>query len=326
MRVDSKIEALRSDPASQRKLRAAVADKQAEWRRRTEVDGVLRDLAKFGRGASLAELPNLRRLTDDHSFAAKWVDEWAMHWTKCLRDNPLASMPMRHHRGDAFSSVQIEASGRAVLSLAVYEQHEQELEPASVILRDIEQHEIILAGSAKGLLHTVSGGQGNIVRWESTPMDWMSGDTITSDAQKSWRHVLQADGQMLVLQLLRGSKGPAPTREYCLKSGALLRQSSGEKSASQHELAMAVLAAMQRKDAAPVIANLSQSGPDHRRWEAVRQALGLDPVTGFDALRKIAESETDSLRDHARIVQAQLTESHPQLAALERKDDALCPA
>ena len=131
---------------------------------------------------------------------------------------------------------------------------------------------------------------------------------------------------MSVLQLQRSAKKPTPTREYCLKTGALLRQTSGEKSSSQQELAMAVLAAMQRRDAAPVIAKLSETGPDHRRWEAVRQSLGLDPVTGFEALQKIARTETDSLHEHARMVQTQLIEAHPQLAALNRQKETQCPA
>ena len=75
-----------------------------------------------------------------------------------------------------------------------------------------------------------------------------------------------------------------------------------------------------------MIAKLSETGPDHRRWEAVRQALGLDPVTGFEALLKIVHSETDSLREHAHMVRAQLIESHPQLAELKHRKDALCPA
>ena len=325
MRIDPKIEALRSNPASQRRLQDAVAEAQADWRRWSEVGGILRDLAKFGQGADLSALRNLWRLTHDHRFAAKWVNAWARHWTRCLAANPLALLPMQQHRSEAFSNVQIEASGRAALSLAVYEERKEELRPNSVVLSDSDQHEIVLAGSAKGLLHTVLAKQDRKVRWQTIPMEWSPGDTIMSVAQKSWRHVIQADGQMLVLQLLRSSREPAPTREFCLNSGALLRQSSGEKDASKHELAMAVLAALQRKDAAPVIANLSVSGPDHRRWEAVRQALGLDPVVGFEALRKIADTKTDPLQGHACIVQAQLVEAYPGLAILERKEEAPCP-
>ena len=326
MRIDPSIEALRSDPASQRRLQDAVAEAQADWRPRADVKAVLNELDRYGQGTEVSELPNLKRLIDDHGFAREWVNAWARHWTRCLAANPLALMPMQHHRAEAFSSIQIAASGRAALSMAVYEQRAKKIEPASVVLSDSDQHEIILTGSATGLFHSVVAVQERKASVASAAMVWTPGDTISSMAQKSSRHVVQAEGQMSVLQLQRRAQKSAPTREYCLKTGALLRQTSGEKSASQHELAMAVLTAMQRRDAAPVIAKLSETGPDHRRWEAIRQSLGLDPVTGFAALQKIARTETDSLREHARMVQAQLIESHPQLAALKHRKDALCPA
>ena len=133
MRIDPTIEALRSDPASQRRLQDAVAEAQADWRARADVKAVLRDLDRFGQGADVSELPNLKRLIDDHGFALEWVSAWAGHWTQCLAANPLALMPMSHHRAEAFSSIQIAASGRAAISLAVYEQRAKAIEPASHI-------------------------------------------------------------------------------------------------------------------------------------------------------------------------------------------------
>lgn len=326
MHVDPKLNALRSDPASQRQLQEQVASAQAQWRGQASVAAVLNELAQYGDGAQLSDLPELSRVIEDAAFASEWIGCWTRHWVQCLKANPLALIPMRHHRSQAFSNLQIEARGRAALSLAVYEKRETKLEPFSVVFSESDQREIVLVGSAQGFTHKIIEDKGNHASIESEARIWSCGDTIITEGRKSWRQIIQADGHMLMLQLTRAAPNPAPTREFCLTSGALLRQSSGEKALSQQELAMAVLGALDRRDAAPVVAELARSGPDHRRWEAVRQTLGLDPVAGFALLQDIADNPADSLCGHARSVRAQLLAEHPQLNATNNSKEALCPA
>ena len=85
---------------------------------------------------------------------------------------------------------------------------------------------------------------------------------------------------------------------------------------------MALLGRMDRADAAPLLAGIAQEqGSDALRWQALREALALDTLAGFQALTAIARSDDDALAPAAGTLRSQLVETYPQLAGVEP-----CPA
>jgi len=129
---------------------------------------------------------------------------------------------------------------------------------------------------------------------------------------------------LVSLRLHRIASMPAPTREYALSSGALLRQSAGEIRASRQEAMLAVLGRMRRADAVPVMAAIAREpGDASLRWQALRECLALDTAAGFSALGDLACAPTDPLAAPAATLRTQLLAAHPELAGLAV---VACPA
>lgn len=149
-----------------------------------------------------------------------------------------------------------------------------------------------------------------------------AGSRLATVGGDSARQIGRVAGRLVILQLTRLPDRPGLTREYAILSGELLMQSSGDKRASQCEMAMAVLGAMDCRDAAGAIEEMARSGPDHLRWEALRHTLALDSRRGMRLAEAIAGEADDPLAESARRLHAQLLAAHPQLADRE----APCPA
>jgi len=76
-----------------------------------------------------------------------------------------------------------------------------------------------------------------------------------------------------------------------------------------------LLGKMGRADAAPLIAGMAlEPGSDGLRWQALRECLGLDTLTGFRTLTEMAGRPDDPLANSAGALRAQLIETYPQLA------------
>ena len=218
--------------------------------------------------------------------------------------------------------MQLASEGGAALSLAVYEEKADFAPPRRAVFSDRELHELVLAGSGEASIHHVLGGQGARVRIESEKRTLGAGSRLATVGGNSARQIGRVAGRLVMLQLTRVPDRPGLTREYAIPSGELLMQSSGDKSASQCEMAMAVLGAMERRDAAGAIADLALSGPDHLRWEALRHTLALDSRRGMRLVEAIAGEAGDPLAEPAKLLHAELLASHPQLA----ESEAPCPA
>ncbi|MEE1877630.1 hypothetical protein [Altererythrobacter litoralis] len=322
MHVRPEIAALRSDKAKQARLRDAMDAAQARWRARPQVAQVLADLKCYAAGAELDSLARLNELLGSFEHAEALVAQWCRDFLGPLRHEPLAQVPLRHHYGQGFATMQLASEGGAALSLAVYEEKADFTPPRSAVFSDRELHELVLAGSGGASIHQVRGGHGARVRIESERRALRAGSRLAIIGGHAARQIGQVAGQMVILQLTRVPDRPGLTREYAIPSGELPMQSSGDKRASQCEMAMAVLGAMERRDAAGAIAEMAQSGPDHLRWEALRHTLALDSGRGMRRLERIASEAGDPLAEPARRLHAQLLAAHPQLADRE----APCPA
>jgi hypothetical protein len=217
--------------------------------------------------------------------------------------------------------LQLLHSGGAVISLLVYEPLADPHEPRTAQFVDCEIFEIVLAGKVQGLFHEIAcydgaqvvGAQADMVTAEQF---WRSASRITQNARSQSRQFIAVEEAVLVLQLSRAPQKPGPTCEFDLRDGALVHQSSEDKQASQHVVALAVLGALEHRPALVAIEAiaLNQARTSTRDidvwWEAVRQTLALDTMRGMELLGQLAGALADPLSLPAANLLKQLQASH----------------
>lgn len=312
--------ALRSDRALQRCVQQEMDEAIDQLSRNALWSRVMDDLETYGNGAEIESLPALSRLLSDAEHANEWIAHWVRSLASGLTRNPMGQIPFRHSYSPGLVTMQLAAHGRAVISLVVYESAKQRASAKSALFVDREQTDLVIAGHAQADLFShdpaspacLDPAPVKTVRREIGP-----GSVIDTSGGHCARRFNGVKDCLVLLQLARMPNDPLPSREIQLNDGALLRQSSGDKRASQHEMAMALLGAMGRIDAAPVMAEMTGEGPDHMRWEALRQSLHLDAAQGFAALRRLAGDGCEPLSGSARALQRSLEQSYPELAQLE---------
>ncbi len=310
MRIDPRIAALRADPAAQRRAQDTIKRAVHDWKSLPELTPVLQQFSRYAAGDGLEALGELRAMLHSASAAGQFLDAWCDLHVASLREEPLAQVPFRHSYSSGFATMQLLSEHTASLSLAVYEELAENVRPTSAIFSDREQHEIIIAGQAEGLFSSVDPATGTITNDE---MGVVQGDTLKFDCIREVRQWTKVKGRLVILQLSRTPENAGPTREIRLSDGALLLQSDGEKRVSQSSMALAVLGALGRTDAIPALEALTDSGPAHLRWEAVRQMIALDPFRGIAALDRLAADDTDELASPAGRVAEQLRAQYPSL-------------
>lgn len=310
MKVQPEIEALRSDPASQRRCSEAMKASLAAWYDLPEVVGIRSDLAAYSSSGDLDDCGGLRALMSDHSAAQHFVATVCGQFIKTLCEEPLAEVPFRRSSGEGFSRVQLMQSGGAVLSICAFEPDAWAGEPETVQFVDCSAHEIVIAGSAHGRFYERDRGT-----MKHMDCHWHPGDQIVRRPNLDARHVLRVEQSLLTLQLTRVSQQPGPSCEYQLSDGALVRMSSGDKRASEQVMALAVLGAIGAEDTAEPIAEFARNcGHDaDARWEACRQLLALDTQAGFALIYELSRRSDDPIADPSRSLCARLAETHPAL-------------
>jgi hypothetical protein len=315
MRVDASIAALRRDRPSQRRLQILAQETRADWLAKPEVAPVASALAQYAQGAALDELPALARIVSDLESGRDFVSCWVEAGIAALGREPLCQIAHRHSCSPGLSTMRLLSAGGASLTVLAYEQRPEMAHPATASFVDREQRELVLAGKGFVLFHERVGQSSTDERVRSRELHLLAGRTVSLAPLCESRQVLWVEGRMLVLQLARSSHNPRPTCEYRLSDGALVRQASGDKRASQLEMAMAVLGAMHRRDAVPAIARHASHGAPHLRWDALRHIVALDPVRGVSLLGDIASVEHDPLTAPARNLRQDLLARFPQLEA-----------
>ena len=155
-----------------------------------------------------------------------------------------------------------------------------------------------------------------------TAFAFACGSSFSLDGAREALALDAIDGLLLTLRLHRAPVGDLPARQYDSVSGALVHQAASGRGESHAELMMALLRAMGRSDAAPVLAELARSGAPPARWQALRECLALDTALGFAALLEVAGQGDDPLCDPARKLAESLAAQHPALARL--KEEILC--
>ena len=312
MNVDPAVAALRSDKASQRLLRAKMDSAHNQWMSDRRTARILDDLKRYSEGTELAQLDVLTSVLNSLDHACAFVRSWQSAFTRILRQFPLSQVPFPHHYADGFVNIHIANIGGASLSLSVYEEKPLLSSPRSAVFANREIHEIVLFGSGRVRLFRLErNGDGTAIT--SREAEMRPGISFCTNGSDTPRQVTGVSGRLVVLKLSRLPEVAEPTREYSIETGQLLKQSSGNKRASQQEMAIAVLTAMDRKDAAPTLADMTRAGPDHLRWEALRHALALDFAEGWNAFESMAGNANDPLSTPADQLRERLLSTYPEL-------------
>lgn len=330
MLVHPAIAALRRQTASQRRANqnhASVMHKaQDSWLDQKSTERFAADLAQYSAGAKLEACSNLAGLMTNLELANEWVNSFLSMMISAHRAVPLSEPPFAFRASPGFATVQLLKKGRATLTLAAYEPLEAVEEPTSAVFSDRSSRELVLKGAAFGLTHEiVDSGSGEAAQDASVRtrrMNWHIGDTIETRALIGARHVVRVKRSLLLLQLTREAKQPQPVREVELASGAVTRTASGDKSASQAVMALAVLGALRDYSALDVI-HQTALNPDEDpevRWEAVRQALGLGAVRGMEILETLVKRTDDALSKPAAALKEQLVTNRFDLQEAWEKD------
>ena len=324
MHIDPAIAALQADPAAQRRAQAALEEARDGWRSGAAA-AVLAQLAHYGDGAPIADCPALDDLFAAQGAADQLVTRLVQSMQSRLRAYPLGQVPLRHQYSGGIATLQLAEAGRATLSLITYEHHPEldRTNPATVCFADGERHEFVLAGSGRAQLFEMIEDRGTSAVIDCEQRSLAAGDTLALSGPRVAKQIVGVAGRLSILRLARCGEDAVPSREFRIADGALVHRASGKRSESREELAMALLARMGRSDAAPAIADVTRSGSDHLRWQALRSLLTLDTARGFAELSNIARDPADGLSSAASALRAQLIEAHPQLANME---DIACPA
>ena len=315
------VAALQGDNARQRRAPDALAAIRRDWLQGSAAM-VMEDLALYGAGESLEGLAHLHRALTSARFGHGLIRALIRPFCGALRGEPLGQIPFRHHYQDGLGLLQLANAGRAGLSLLLYEQGGF-AQPLSASFTGGECHELVLAGGASGLLLHVRHAQSERVSIHRERCDWQAGSVISYRGADRAKIVEEVHGRMVLLRLTRSPQVPVDAHEYRLSDGALLHRASGSRQESRQDVALAVLHAMGRVDAAPVMADMAQEQGQRLRWQALRHCLSLDTQAGFCALAKVAMTPDDPLAGPANQLKGELLTLYPQLLGLERD---LCPA
>ena len=312
MRVGPAIAAMRRDRAPQLRAQAAMFAAREGWRGETRVAPVLAQLEDHGRGAALADCPALAELFAGGDVAAHFVASFCAIFAGALRQERFGQLPFRHGFDGALSTLLLARSGRARLTLVA--QEPGAYHAACVSLSDGTRHDTVLAGEAEArLMRRRPDGL-----FDHELLCLSAGRRLTLDLAGEALFVRRVARRLVSLRLHLAPRSPAPTREYALADGTLQQQSAGDIRYSRHEMMLALLGRMKRRETAPLMAEIAgEAWPDALRWEALREALALDTASGFAALSRISRSPTDPLAAAAGALRAQLIEAHPELLAFE---------
>ncbi|MCB2086121.1 MAG: hypothetical protein H6920_08945 [Sphingomonadaceae bacterium] len=317
MIVHSDIEKLRGDPAPQREAQAALERARRAWR---EAAGarLLAELESYGNGADLSDCPALGDLIAGRTAP---VEAMLSSLLGVLVDHPLGHVPLRHHLTKGIGLLQLAEVGRAALTLVVHEPNARRAAPQSVSFTDAERHELVLAGEARVRLFDWCGqgdtpptvGEQILRRGTKLAFGGFGGAKLVDEVAQT----------LVILRLSRVAVQPKPGVEIRAGDGAILHRAAGDRDESCREMAMALLTAMERTDAAPHLARLARSGTPESRWQALRHCLALDTATGFRELCAVADDRDDPLAPFANSLRSQLLAAHP---ALQGKEKVPCRA
>lgn len=320
MLIRPQLAALRGDDTAQRRAQSALGAAYGAWRDSAIVRAVDADLARWGQGSALDDLPAMSALfapgnVDAMRFAGDLVGAILPE----LARQPLGQSPLRHYLDDTTASVTVLRHGMTVLSLLAIDG--QRLSPAaeggSARFVPAETIDVVLAGSARAVRVIRRSAAGRTADLAVEPVTLSLGDVDHRLGECEALQFRAAPAGLVVLRAQRRTAGDGIAREYALDDGRLLHQAAATPRDSRLELTAALLGRMGRRDAAPLLAAMAEeSGSPALRWQVLRECLALDTAEGFAALCHVAANRADPLAATAAALRGQLIDAHPQLAGL----------
>lgn len=331
MIVRPELKALRSNDAPQRLTQARLGAALNRWRSGPAVATATDELARFGSGIPLDDLPLLASLfSPREGTAPHFVQELMSVFLSEMAADPLAQIPLRASSDDLRTSIQLIRSGATALTLQAIDGTRLARRPApvSASFSASETWEYVLAGTAEAdrVILTPQGANRAAIRREALLL--APGHILHRFGTREVLQYREMPGWLVTLKLQRRDGSAQVAREHLLESGELVHQSAGSPRDSRLELTAALLARMGRTDAAPLLSAMAeeQAAPS-LRWQVLRECLGLDAGTGFAALCRIAGDPGDALAAPAAALRRQLLNAHPALAAADPLEGAEpCPA
>ncbi len=322
MIANPELRALRRDDSPQCDAQVALLKAMDDWRARPDVAALHAELEEFSAGAQLQQCPGLAALFKPGSDAARELAAGFSAMTcSSLAEWPLGHVALRHFTDGVTSTILIARTVNVTLSLVAIDGDGMGLRPesATASFGPNQTWEYVLGGSAGIELVECQPTGPRQARLSRREAEIEPGSIQFRDGQRDARLLRRIDGALVTLRLQRRRANAEATREYDLASGALLHQAAGNPRDSRLELMLALLGRMDRKDAAPHMAELACGEASAAlRWQALRECLSLDTRLGFTALVTIAARPEDALSGPAGALRAQLIEAHPQLQEVER--------
>ena len=328
MRLDPELCALRRDPAPLLRGAGLTGVAAREWCE-TQADAMA-DLARFGAGAGLGDCPSLAALFDQDAGAGRTIASGALGpMITALRSAPLAPVPWRHFTNGVLHSLVLALAGRGSLSLALLDgaAWTAARDPRGEGLASFQPGELhvrVLAGGGAARILRNRSDDPRAARIEADPLTLQPGAVYRLDGAHEALAIDRIDGALVTLRLHRKPVGASVARQYEIASGALVHQAAGLQDDSRAELAMALLRAMGRQDAAPAFAALARTGDPSARWQALRECLALDSAAGLAELCRVTQAPGDALAGPARALLETLCASDPSFA--RAREELSCPA
>lgn len=333
MRVDPELSALRADPQPLRAAQASLERARGRWLADLADGELAQQMARYAAGEPLDALPGLARLVTSVEAASAATGSLIDALLPALRTGRFGLVPLRHQSTRHHCVIELARSGHAALTLIAYWRR-ADCAPETVCFAPGERHELCLRGAGTAEIVARSGGIAAPARLTRHPVTLGPGWMAQFDNAAKTKLVGRVDAPLVMLRLSRDALGrdalgrdstqAAPAREYRLCDGALVHQAAADRQDSRREIALAVLGSMGRRDALPAILAAARSGPEHVRWEAIRQALTMDSAAGLALLSAVAADSADPLSQPAARLRQSLLERHPNLRMAQ--EPALCPA
>lgn len=123
------------------------------------------------------------------------------------------------------------------------------------------------------------------------PRPLVIGETLSLDTGHEAISLTGGSGDVLMLEMAIQPPSPLPVRAYDVASGRLIHVSASRRDSSFRGMALALLGALGRTDAAPLFAAEAASEDFAARWHAMRELVALDPAAAYPHLAHMAASD-----------------------------------
>lgn len=315
--------------AARRRLSEAAAGLEARWQAEDRLPGGL--LAAIE--AQAASPPDAAVAALLPWLAAAGLREWG--WLRARLDEALALLaadsfarpPLRPvGGGEGAGGLILVERGAVRLSL---QYHPAGLAPARAALFIPGRAAVRVLASGGAMLHRhhVAVGAdeeaGGFTASSAAPCRsdppraLVEGELLLLDTARQALTLSAARSDVLLLELAVQPPSPLPVRSHDIATGRLLHVSASRRDSSFRQMALALLGAMGRRDAAPLFAAATEAEDFAARWSAMREFVALDPAAAHPHLAHMAAADPHpEVRAAAAVT----------LALYAPKDAQPCPA